>query len=51
MDKAKDLLSSYFETAFRAAGLTWTSDNQAEAESIIQLIFDEVKHSILSKRI
>ena len=39
---AKRVMVNYFETCFRLAGVRFDHDNQADAEMIIDLIFDEI---------
>jgi len=36
------LLAGYLKAAFQGAGLRWDSDNTAEAEDIIDIIFEEI---------
>lgn len=38
--KAEDLLAHYLRSAWEAAGLAWTDDNDAEAREITTLIID-----------
>jgi hypothetical protein len=41
--KAVSLLTHYFQTAFKAAGLKWDSDNDMEMEQIVDEILEGVK--------
>ncbi len=38
--EAVDILAHYLRTAWEAAGLTWTDDNDLEVERLVELIIE-----------
>ena len=44
--QAASLLSQYFMTAFKAAGLDWDGDNASEVDEIVEAITDIVRDEI-----
>lgn len=46
-DRAAGLLTHYFRTAFRATGLAWDADNDAEiqilADALHEMVADEIR--------
>jgi len=41
--EAKRLLTNYSRTSFNLMGVVFTDDNKTEAETIVNLIFDEIE--------
>jgi hypothetical protein len=44
--RAVDLLAHYLSTVFRAAGLDWDSDNNAEIENLMDLLIGVMREEI-----